>query len=64
MEILKDEGQERLFRIGVEKIKKFDEEFDELYDKYKTVAKEKGFEGKLKFVTEKKNVIIYVTVIL
>ncbi len=64
MKILKEEETERLFRIGVEKIKNFDEAFDELYDKYKVIAKEKGFEGNLKFITEKKDVIIYATVLL
>ena len=53
-----------MFRIGVERVKKFDEDFDELYDKYKAKAKEKGFEGELKFVTEKGKVIIYVTIFL
>ncbi len=62
--ILKEQGQERLFRIGMEKVKKFDSDFDELYDKYKKKAKEKGFEGDLKFVEERGKVIIYVTIIL
>tara|TARA_R110000796_G_scaffold58001_1_gene133717 strand:- start:83 stop:289 length:207 start_codon:yes stop_codon:yes gene_type:complete len=64
MKILKEQEKERLFRIGVERVKKFDEDFDELYDKYKAKAKEKGFEGELKFVTEKSKVIIYVTIFL
>lgn len=64
MEIFQDNGQERLFRIGSENKKQFEQNFDELYDKYKKKAIDEGFEGELKFIIEKRKVLIYVKVIL
>lgn len=64
MEIFQDNGQERLFRIGSENKKQFEQNFDELYDKYKKKAIDEGFEGELKFIIEKKKVFIYVKIIL
>lgn len=64
MEIFQDNGQERLFRIGSENKKQFEQNFDELYDKYKKKAIDEGFEGELKFIIEKKKVLIYVKIIL
>lgn len=64
MEIFQDNGQERLFRIGSENKKQFEQNFDELYDKYKKKAMDEGFEGELKFIIEKKKILIYVKITL
>jgi hypothetical protein len=64
MEIFQDNGQERLFRIGSENKKQFEQNFDELYDKYKKKAIDEGFEGELKFIIEKKKILIYVKITL
>ena len=53
--------EERFRKLGIEKKTKFDENFDELYDKYKKMATDGGYKGDIKFVTEKGKVIVYVT---
>ena len=47
-------------KLGTEKIKHFDENFDELYDKYKKMAEDLGYTNKIKFKKEKNKIIIYV----
>lgn len=47
-------------KLGIEKIKHFQENFDELYDMYKKLAMDLGYTGKLKFKKEKNKIIIYV----
>jgi hypothetical protein len=47
-------------KLGTEKIKDFDENFDELYDKYKKKAEDLGYTNKIKFKKEKNKIIIYV----
>jgi hypothetical protein len=49
-------------KLGSEKIKVFDENFDKLYDKYKSKAKEMGYDGKIKFQKERANVVIFVEI--
>jgi len=49
-------------KLGSEKIKVFDENFDKLYDKYKSKAKEMGYNGKIKFQKERANVVIFVEI--
>lgn len=52
MEILK--------KLGIEKSKTLDKNFDEVYEKYNTKAKSLGFYGDLKFIKEHGKVLIYV----
>jgi len=52
----------RLRRLGVEKTKKFQKDFDILYAYYKDKALESGYDGELKFITEKSRVFIYVVI--
>lgn len=47
-------------KLGIEKIKHFQENFDELYDMYKKLATDLGYTSKLKFKKEKNKIIIYV----
>lgn len=48
-----------LRKLGIEKVKVFDNNFDELYEKYSKKAKENGFHGELKFIKEHNKVFIY-----
>lgn len=50
--------EERLIKLGIEKVKKFNENFDEMYESYKKKAEEKGL-SELKFIREKGKVLIY-----
>lgn len=47
-------------KLGTEKANKFQENFDEIYDKYKKIAEDLGYKGKIKFKKEKNKIIIYV----
>lgn len=49
----------RVRKIGVEKIKVFDKNFDELYEKYKKKSLESGLSGELKFEKQHGRVFIY-----
>jgi hypothetical protein len=53
---------ERLRRLGVEKIKKFNDNFDDLYDEYKKKAVDGGYNGELKFEKERGKIIIFVVI--
>ncbi len=50
---------ERLSKLGEEKAKVLTRNFDELYEKYKKKALEKGNTGELKFIHEHGRVFIY-----
>ncbi len=52
-----------LKRLGVEKVKFFQDNFDSLYEKYSKKAKNLGFHGDLKFIKEHNKIIIYVEII-
>jgi len=52
----------RLHRIGTEKIKVFENNFDKVYDYYKQKAISNGYWGDLKFIKERGKVIIYVEI--
>jgi hypothetical protein len=52
----------RLHRIGTEKIKVFENNFDKVYDFYKHKAISSGYWGDLKFIKERGKVIIYVEI--
>ena len=56
------DSEERLRKLGVEKVKVLDENFDEIYEKYKKKAVDAGYEGEIKFITEHGRVIIYVVI--
>jgi len=48
-------------KLGTEKANKFQENFDEIYDKYKKIAEDLGYNNnKIKFKKEKNKIIIYV----
>lgn len=48
--------------LGKVKVKKFNENFDEIVDEYKNKAKEMGYNGDLRFKKEKGNILIFVTI--
>jgi hypothetical protein len=52
----------RLHKIGVEKIKVFEDNFDKVYDFYKEKAELEGYWGEIKFIKERGKVIIYVVI--
>lgn len=49
-------------KLGTEKLKEFNERFDEICDQYQTKAKEQGYNGELLFKKEKGNMVIFVTI--
>ncbi len=53
------ENEIRLRKIGTEKVKSFDKDFDSLYDFYKRKAEKMGYFGELKFIKEKGKVLVY-----
>jgi hypothetical protein len=55
-----EEGYVR--QIGSEKKKYFEENFDEVLEKYMNKAADMGYESKLKFKKEKGKVIIFVVI--
>jgi hypothetical protein len=50
----------RLRKLGIEKRKVFDENFDELSTKYEQKARDAGYDGDIKYIVEKGKVLIYV----
>lgn len=52
--------EERLKKLGIEKTKVLNADFDNLYEKYKKKALEAGNDGELKFIPEHGRVFIYV----
>lgn len=56
------EEEIRLHKIGTEKIKVFENNFDKVYDYYKRKAEDSGYWGELKFVKERGKIIIYVII--
>lgn len=51
-----------LKKLGIEKVKIFDNNFDEIYGRYEKKAKELGFYGELKIIKEHGKIIIYVVI--
>jgi hypothetical protein len=49
-------------KLGTEKIKKLNENFDKLYDKYKSKAIDMGYDGKIKFQKERGNIVFFVEI--
>jgi hypothetical protein len=52
--------EERLKKLGTEKTKVLNADFDTLYEKYKNKALEAGCKGEIKFIREHGRVLIYV----
>lgn len=48
--------------LGKVKVKKFNENFDEIVDEYKEKAKQMGYNGDLRFKKENGNIVIFVTI--
>ena len=55
-------AKERLKKLGIEKSKVFNADFDNLYEVYKKKAIEVGCGGELKFIKEHGKVLIYVVI--
>ena len=53
---------ELLKKLGIEKEKVFNKDFDYFYDLYKQKALDYGRKGELRFIKEKGKVIIYVVI--
>ena len=51
---------ERLRKLGEEKVKVLNKDFDNIYESYKTKALEDGYTGEIKFIREHGRVMIYV----
>jgi hypothetical protein len=49
-------------KLGSETQKALDNDFDQIYEKYKKKAFELGFSGELKFVKERGRFLIYVVI--
>ena len=54
--------EERLIKLGIEKVKNLNKDFDNLYEKYKKKAIDAGYTGELKFIKEHGKVLIYVVI--
>jgi hypothetical protein len=54
--------EERVRRIGIEKIKDMNNDFDQLYEKYKKKAIEMGYEGDLKYVKSHGKIEIFAVI--
>jgi len=54
--------EERLRKLGVEKIKILNADFDNLYEVYKKKAVEAGYDGELRFVREHGMIVIFVVI--
>lgn len=54
------ENKERYRKLGSEKKKYFDDNFDMVYDKYLKKAKEANIKGGLRFETEKGRVLVFI----
>jgi len=52
--------EERLKKLGIEKVKMLSSDFDRLYEVYKDKAIKAGCNGELKFINEHGRVHIYV----
>jgi hypothetical protein len=55
-------AEERLRKLGIEKVKILNEKFDELYEVYKKKALESGLQGELRFKKQHGRVFIYVVI--
>lgn len=51
-----------LKKLGIEKVKVINKDFDNICDSYTNKARELGYFGELKFIKEHGKIIIYVTI--
>ncbi len=51
---------ETVKKLGVEKKKLVDADFDTYYDKYKTKAEAEGYNGEIRFSKEKGKIVFFV----
>jgi len=51
-----------LKKLGIEKVKVVNNDFDKICDYYTKKARELGYYGELKFIKEHGKIIIYVTI--
>ena len=49
-------------KLGIEKVKVVNKEFDNICDSYTKKARDLGYYGELKFIKEHGKIIIYVTI--
>lgn len=49
-----------LIKLGIEKVKVVDNNFDEIYEQYSKKAKDAGYNGNIRFIKEHGKVLIYV----
>ena len=54
--------EELVRTLGTVKLKKFENNFDDIVDEYKEKAKNMGYNGDLRFKKEKGNMVILVTI--
>tara|TARA_R110000868_G_C10673398_1_gene746834 strand:- start:326 stop:517 length:192 start_codon:yes stop_codon:yes gene_type:complete len=54
--------EEMVRTLGTVKLKKFENNFDDIVDEYKEKAKNMGYNGDLRFKKEKGNMVILVTI--
>ena len=54
--------EELVRTLGTVKLKKFENNFDDIVDEYKEKAKNMGYNGDLRFKKEKGNIVILVTI--
>lgn len=54
------ENEIRLRKIGTEKIKYFEKNFDSIYDYYRDVANNMGYSGELKLIKERGKILVYI----
>lgn len=55
-------AEERLRKLGVEKIKILNADFDGLYEMYRKKANDEGYTGELRFVREHGVIVIFVVI--
>ena len=55
-------NEEMVRTLGTVKLKKFENNFDDIVDEYKEKAKNMGYNGDLRFKKEKGNMVILVTI--
>ena len=55
-------SEERYKKLGTEKPKDLDKNFDKIYEEYKQKALDAGYIGELKFIKERGKVIIYIVI--
>ena len=60
--MLEGRNDSSLIFLGKHTIKEFEKDFDMVYDRYRDIARKRGFTGEIKFVISYEVVWIYVRV--